>query len=100
MELVGKFLRTADNAHAAAPAPGRRLDNNGKADAACPLLGFVGRCDDAFRPRQIRPSTFFLVAGAFSLSPINRGTSCGGPINLIPDSRQTSAKLAFSLNRP
>ena len=44
---------------------------------------------------------FFMVwRAAGSFSPIRRVTSGGGPMNLMLEARQTSAKLAFSLSRP
>ena len=42
----------------------------------------------------------FIAWRAFSFSPISRVTSGGGPMNLMLEARQTSAKLAFSLSRP
>ena len=51
-------------------------------------------------PGRMGTPCFFMVARAFSFSPIRRVTSGGGPMNLIPQSRQTSAKLAFSLSSP
>ena len=51
-------------------------------------------------PGRMGTPTFFMVARAFSFSPIMRVTSGGGPMNLMPHAWQTSAKLAFSLSRP
>jgi len=43
---------------------------------------------------------FFMVWRAVHFSPMRRVTSGGGPMNLMLEARQTSAKLAFSLSRP
>ncbi len=51
-------------------------------------------------PGRIGTPSFFMVARAFSFSPISRVTSGGGPMNLISEAWQTSAKLAFSLSSP
>ena len=51
-------------------------------------------------PGRIGTPCFFMVARAFSFSPIRRVTSGGGPMNLMPQACATSAKLAFSLSRP
>ncbi len=51
-------------------------------------------------PGRIGTFAFFIVCRAVDFSPIIRVTSGGGPMNLIFDARQTSAKFAFSLSSP
>jgi hypothetical protein len=51
-------------------------------------------------PGRMGTLAFFMAWRAFSFSPIRRVTSGGGPMNLMLEARQTSAKLAFSLSRP
>ena len=101
MEEVGQFFGGADDAHAASAAAGLGLEDDGVAD-------FVGATSCASSAVAITPSepgrmgtlASFMAWRAFSFSPIRRVTSGGGPMNLILEARQTSAKLAFSLSRP
>src|SRR5438309_140557 len=46
-------------------------------------------------PGRIGTPAFFIAARAFSFSPIRRVISGGGPMNLILQVSETSAKLAF-----
>jgi hypothetical protein len=51
-------------------------------------------------PGRMGTLAFFMVWRAVDFSPIRRVTSGWGPMNLMLEARQTSAKLAFSLSRP
>ena len=51
-------------------------------------------------PGRMGTFAFFIAWRAFSFSPISRVTSGGGPMNLMFEARQTSAKFAFSLSSP
>ena len=51
-------------------------------------------------PGRMGTPAFFIAARAFSFSPINRVISGGGPMKVIPQVSQTSAKLAFSASSP
>ena len=98
---VRQLFFAADDSHAASAAAGRGFHDDRIADGARPLARLVRRGDNAVGARQNRHAYFLhRLARAFSFSPISRVTSGGGPMNLMPQAWQTSAKLAFSLNSP
>ena len=100
LEERGQLLRGAHDAHAAPAAACRSFEDDRIADGLRPVESFVFGLDDALRAGQNRHLGALHRLRAFSFSPIRRVTSGGGPMNLMFDARQTSAKLAFSLRKP
>ena len=102
MEKIGQiFLRVAHDAHAAPAAAGLGFENDGIADLLLPSsCASSAVAITPSEPGRMGTFAFFIAWRAFSFSPIRRVTSGGGPMNLMFEARQTSAKLAFSLSRP
>ena len=57
-------------------------------------------CRTPSEPGRMGTFAFFIAWRAFSFSPISRMASGVGPMNLMFEARQTSAKFAFSLSSP
>ena len=100
-EIGCKFRGVAHDPHAASATAGRRFDDDGIAD----LLGQLRAPPRATstmpsRSRQDRHAGLFIASRARCFSPIVRITSGLGPMNVMPDASQTSAKSAFSLRKP
>ena len=89
------------DAHAASAAAGGGLDEDRVADLVGELQRLVPRC----RRRPSEPGTvgtlaFLASLRASILSPSSRMASTPGPMNSILQSRQISAKWAFSARKP
>ena len=84
MEEVGQLLVAANDAHAASAAAGRRFYDHRESRRFAPIP--APRPRDPMipsEPGRIGTPSFFMVARAFSFSPISRVTSGGGPMNLM-----------------
>ena len=100
-EQGGQLGGVADDAHAAPAAAGRGLQDDRVADARGDfqrLFGALAEClrSRAGSARRLRPWR----RGRAPSGPSARITSGLGPMNLMPEVSQTSAKSAFSLRKP
>ena len=90
-----------DDAHAPPAAAGDRLDDDRVSD----LVGEFHaprprRPEGPSEPGTIGTLTFLASLRASTLSPSRRMASTGGPMKMMPQSRQISAKLMFSARNP
>src|ERR1700691_3189525 len=91
-EQWNEFLGRADDPHPAAAAALGRLDHHRVADLARYILRGI------FIRHHARAAA--MASFALSFSPISRIASGVGPIKVMCDASQTSAKLAFSERKP
>ena len=96
-QLVG----AVDDAHAAPAAAGAGLDDDRVADVLAPGQGLLRRLQHPVAAGHQRHARLAcMVALACALLPIMRMISALGPMKMMPQASQTSAKSAFSLRKP
>src|SRR5581483_4933951 len=78
------------------PPPAEALMITGKPTVRAHSMASPSPASTPSEPGRIGTPAFFMAPRAFSFSPIRRVTSGGGPMNLMLQVSQTSAKLAFS----
>ncbi len=100
MKEIRQLLVRADDAHAASAAARLGFEDDGIADLVGHSCASSAVARTPSDPGRIGTFASFIAWRAFSFSPIRRVTSGGGPMNLMLEARQTSAKLAFSLSSP